>query len=91
MVMLNQKSIGAEITMELLTDLATAIRNVMKQAVPSLPLDIVVMSKPKMGILIRVKEEGDPIYPHIIKAKAVVKPTAAYRKLLELPAEEESR
>ena len=58
-----------EITMELLGDLATALRNVTSQAFPSLPMRIEVRMKPQPHLVIIPDEAANPVYGHVIKAK----------------------
>lgn len=77
--------IKAEVTMELLGDLATAVRNVMAQTVPSLALSIRVEASPRPAIVITV-EDSDPVYGQIIKARAEpLRLTNEGRRLLGLP------
>ena len=79
--------------MELLSDVATAVRNVLAQIAPSLPVDIVLSSQPQPELRITVKQDADSIYPRFIKLGKrdvrPLRPTEAYRRLLGLPAEEE--
>lgn len=73
-----------EVTLELLTDLATAIRGVTKTILPDMPIDVTVSTGAEPGINIRVRQ-ATVIYPTFIHAKAVLRPTDHYRRLLGLP------
>ena len=77
-----------EITMELLTDLATAVRHVMADILPSLSVKVAVVSQPKAGIMITVDADCDPIYPRFVDMAAVLRPSKEYRRLLGLPERE---
>lgn len=59
-----------EITMELLSDLATALRAVTSQAFPSLPMQIEVRMTPRPHLVIVPDDAASPIYGHVIQAKA---------------------
>ena len=80
-------SLQTEIALELLSDLAEAVRGVMKTVVPDMPVEVTVVSGPTPGINIRVKA-ATTVYPNFIPAKAVMRPTAHYRRLLGLPERE---
>lgn len=60
----------SEITMELLSDLAMALRSVTSQAFPSLPMQIEVRMKPRPHLVIVPDEAANPVYGHVIQAKA---------------------
>ena len=62
-----------EITMELLSDLAKAIHGVARDIIPSLPLNVEVRARPQPSIVITVERDAEPVYGHIIQARAVLK------------------
>lgn len=79
-----------EVTMELLGDLATAIRSVAANTFPSLPLKVAIIARPKASIVITVEDDADPVYGHILSVRAEnLHLTNEGRKLLGLPLREE--
>lgn len=83
-------ALSDEITMTLLEDLRQAIESVMKNTLPSVPVDVRLVMQPKMGVLVTVREADDPRYPTIHVAKvAYLRPTNYFRRLNGLDVEEE--
>lgn len=78
-------TIQTEVTMELLSDLRTALETILKQTVPSLPVKVTVEASPRPRLVVEALSTDDAIYPNFIRAKAILRPTAHYRRLLGLP------
>jgi hypothetical protein len=83
-------ALSDEVVMTLLDDLRVAIRNVVSNSLPGVPMDVQVVRHPKRGILVTVETEPeDPRYPTIHVAKAVLRPSNLFRRLNGLPVREE--
>lgn len=74
-----------EITMEMLSDLRAAIDNVVRTVFPSVPMEVELVTSPYVGLRVKALAADAAIYPSIVRAKAVVRPTDTYRRLLGLP------
>lgn len=80
-----------EITMQLLEDTATAVRNVLADFLPTKDMRVQVVHQPKLGILITIENQEPVLYPNFINAKAVLRPSNGLRRKLGLPVVEEDR
>lgn len=87
-----QKPMQTEITMELLHDLAGAVKNVLIDVLPQQQFKVQVVNQPKMGIIITVENNDNAIYPRFVtveKGGVLLRPSKEYRKVLGLPVEED--
>lgn len=65
-------NIKQEITVELLSDLGKALSDITKQAFPHLPMLVQLRTTPYLHLVIIPQDANNPIYGHIINAKAEV-------------------
>lgn len=80
--------ISQEIAITLLEDLKRAIEGVMANALPGLPVDVKLVTQPKLGVLVALRE-SEPVYPTIHTVRpAYLRPSNYFRRLNGLPVEE---
>lgn len=81
-------SLNEEITLELLSDLYKAIKEVTDTVLPQLGAEVILVTKPQLGIFIKVsKDFKSEHYPEFIKAGVVMRPTNLGRRLLHIGEE----
>jgi len=77
---------SSEISLALMEDLATAIKNVAGQLLPGMKLDVRVVTSPRIGLSVSVAGTEDyHRYPYFHRAEFVGRPTAYLRRKLGLP------